>query len=111
MSRSQELAEAASNRQVGTTLWSENDGVRIWELTLAPSQRGAFHCHATDYFWVCMEPGQVTQTVGTTEPDIFDSAVGAVDIVNVPCSAPLIDDLAIVGTTRLQFVTVEFNRP
>ena len=34
-----ELASAASNHAVGTTMWFENERIRVWEIWLEPGQR------------------------------------------------------------------------
>jgi hypothetical protein len=40
-----ELAVAASNLEVGTRLWFQNDRIKVWEVNLAPGERGPFHAH------------------------------------------------------------------
>jgi hypothetical protein len=52
-----ELEDAERNREVGTKVLFENDRVRIWDLDLAPGDRVPFHCHATPYFFVCVDAG------------------------------------------------------
>ena len=36
-----ELAEAPTNLEVGTTVWFENERIRVWEILLRPGERGA----------------------------------------------------------------------
>ena len=52
-----ELAVAASNLEVGTRLWFQNDRIKVWEIDLAPGERGPFHAHTRRYFWTVVEPG------------------------------------------------------
>jgi hypothetical protein len=56
-----ELAAAENNFEVATTLVFENDRIRVWEMSLEPGERIAFHCHRTPYFWICHEPGRGIQ--------------------------------------------------
>jgi hypothetical protein len=35
-----ELAVAASNPEVGARLWFQNDRIKVWEVDLAPGERG-----------------------------------------------------------------------
>ena len=61
-----ELEEAPANRAIGTTLWFENEHVRVWEVPLKPGQR-PFHGHAQTYFWPCIviEPSEIQRIVET----------------------------------------------
>ncbi|MGZ4150541.1 MAG: hypothetical protein ACXVQJ_10900, partial [Actinomycetota bacterium] len=52
-----ELDAAPGNREVGTSLWFENERVRVWEVRLEPGERGPFHAHTRPYLWTCVEPG------------------------------------------------------
>ena len=57
----EELAAAPDNHQLGTSLWHENDHVRVFEVRLEPGERGAFHVHDRTYFWTVVEPGRGLQ--------------------------------------------------
>jgi hypothetical protein len=101
-----ELDAAAHNREVGTKLLLENERVRIWDLDLQPGDRVPFHCHATPYFFVCVDEGRAisrfpdgnAMTLDYREGDTwFDTVDGGVEI----------HDLENVGETRLRFTTVE----
>ena len=56
-----ELARAPGNHEIGTTLWFENDHVRIFEIRLEPGERAPFHVHDRTYFWTVVEPGRGMQ--------------------------------------------------
>jgi quercetin dioxygenase-like cupin family protein len=56
-----ELERATSNHDLGTSLWFENDHVRVFEVRLAPGERGPFHIHDRAYFWTVVEPGKGLQ--------------------------------------------------
>jgi hypothetical protein len=45
----EEIAKARDNETVGTTVWFENDRVRIWDFRLEPGERLPFHCHSRTY--------------------------------------------------------------
>jgi hypothetical protein len=102
-----ELAAASSNRAVGTTLWFENERVRVWEVLLLPGERGPFHCHATDYFWTVVEPGRGLQRLADGTYVVRDYRVGQTRFLENTAESPLVHDLENVGETRLRFVTVE----
>lgn len=102
-----ELGDAPSNLEVGTTLWFENDRLRVWEVKLAPGERGPFHAHVTNYFWTVVEPGRGLQRFGNGEYMIRDYQLGETRYTENDPSEPLIHDLENVGETTLRFVTVE----
>ena len=56
-----ELSAARDNRALGTSLWFENDHVRVFEVRLDPGERGPFHVHDATYFWTVVEPGRGLQ--------------------------------------------------
>jgi hypothetical protein len=105
----EEIAAAPANRQVGTTLWYENDRVKVWEIRLAPGERTPLHCHATDYFWTCVEPGRALTRMLDGGEDVAEIGVGDVEFLTVAPGRPLIHDLTNVGDTLLRFVTVELK--
>lgn len=55
---------------VGTRLLFENDRVRVWDLSLQPSEATGLHRHATDFLYIVIGDGEL-QTVfadGTSDP-------------------------------------------
>jgi hypothetical protein len=105
----EELAEAYHNHQIGTTLWFENQSVRVFEVNLGPGERGAFHIHDCTYFWTCVEPGRGLQRFSDGTYRIHEYYTGETKyLVHAPSNA-LIHDLENVGSTRLRFVTVELK--
>ena len=102
-----ELAGAPSNLAVGTSLWFENDRVRVWELRLEPGQRGPFHAHTRDYFWTVVEAGRALQRRGDGRFFIRDYHMGDTLYSQHSPDDALIHDLENVGDTVLRFVTVE----
>jgi hypothetical protein len=102
-----ELAVAASNLEVGTRLWFQNDRIKVWEVNLAPGERGPFHAHTRRYFWTVVEPGTGRQrspdgTLKVRRYEVGDTQYSEPSLVD-----PMIHDLENAGQTRLRFVTVE----
>jgi beta-alanine degradation protein BauB len=102
-----ELAAAAGNLEVGTRLWFENDRVRVWEVNLAPGERGPFHAHTHRYFWTTVEPGTGRQRSPDGTVKVRRYEVGDTQYSEPSPAEPLIHDLENAGDTRLRFVTVE----
>lgn len=105
-----ELAVARENHDIGTTLWFENDHIRVFESRLEPGGRATFHIHDKTYFWTVVDAGKGLQhhadgTWTTTDFDLGDTAYRE----HTP-EDPLIHDLENIGDTTLRFVTVEFKR-
>jgi beta-alanine degradation protein BauB len=102
-----ELATAAGNLEVGTRLWFQNDRIKVWEIDLAPGERGPFHAHTHRYFWTAVEPGigRHRSPDGTVKVRRYE--VGDTQYSEPSADDPMIHDLENVGQTRLRFVTVE----
>ena len=101
-----ELDTATENRVVGTKVLLENDRVRIWDLDLAPGERVPFHCHATPYFFVCVDAGRAISRFPDGNAMTIDYDEGFTWFDDV-ANGPEVHDLENVGTTRLRFTTVE----
>ena len=105
-----ELAAAPGNRQIGTTLWFENDHVRIFEIKLAPGERAPFHVHDATYFWTVIEAGRGLQRFADGTRVTRDYALGETKYLVHSPEDPLIHDLENVGDdSTLRFVTVELK--
>jgi hypothetical protein len=102
-----ELAVAASNLEVGTRLWFQNHRIKVWEVYLAPGERGPFHAHTHRYFWTVVEAGIGRQRSpdGTVKARRYE--VGDTQYSEPSPADPMIHDLENAGETRLRFVTVE----
>jgi len=105
----QELAAAPDNHQVGTSLWLENDHVRVFEVRLEPGKRGPFHVHDTNYFWTVVDAGRGLQRFADGTFVVRDYALGETKYLAHSREDPLMHDLENVGTTTLRFVTVELK--
>jgi hypothetical protein len=88
-----ELDAATTNRQIGTSLWFENDHVRIFEVRLEPGGRGPFHLHDATYFWTVVEPGRGRQRFPDGTMVTRDYALGETKYLVQSTDDPLIHDL------------------
>jgi mannose-6-phosphate isomerase-like protein (cupin superfamily) len=103
----QELAAAPANFDVGTTLWFENQRIRVWEIRLEPGERGPFHNHTRNYFWTVVEGSRGLQRYADGTFAVRDYEVGDTKYLEHTPDDALIHDLENVGDTVLRFVTVE----
>jgi beta-alanine degradation protein BauB len=104
---SQELVAAPANLELGTSVWFENDRIRVWEVLLEPGERGAFHSHTTNYFWTVVEGSRGLQRFSDGTFVVRDYLVGETKYLEHSEEDFLIHDLENVGDTTLRFVTVE----
>ena len=104
-----ELARAPQNRQVGTAVRFENDHVRVWEIVLAPGERGPFHIHDQTYFWTVVDPGRGLQRFTDGSCVTRDYQPGETKYLEQSPDAPMIHDLENVGSTTMRFITVELK--
>jgi beta-alanine degradation protein BauB len=102
-----ELETAPGNKELGTSVWFENDRIRVWEVLLEPGERGAFHSHTTNYFWTVVEGSQGLQRFSDGTFVVRDYLVGETKYLEHSEEDYLIHDLENLGDTRLRFVTVE----
>jgi beta-alanine degradation protein BauB len=104
---SEELEAAPSHKELGTSIWFENERIRVWEVLLEPGERGAFHAHTTNYFWTVVEGSRGLQRFSDGTFVVRDYLVGETKYLEHSDTDLLIHDLENVGDTRLRFVTVE----
>jgi hypothetical protein len=102
-----ELERAQENTVVGSTLLFENDRVRVWDITLAPGERLAFHCHRLSYFYRCESAG--LSRVRTPDGGVatYESLADEVTFHEIPAGETIVHDLSNAGMTMLRFTTVE----
>ncbi|HEY6635447.1 MAG TPA: hypothetical protein VI141_07515 [Acidimicrobiia bacterium] len=103
----EELEAAPVNKQLGTTVWFENDRIRVWEVLLEPGERGEFHSHTTNYFWTVVEGSRGLQRFSDGTFVVRDYVVGETKYLEHTPDSALIHDLENVGDSTLRFVTVE----
>lgn len=105
----EELARARHNHDIGTSLWLENDHIRVFETRLEPGERGPFHIHDRTYFWTVVDAGRGLQRFPDGTYTVQEYAVGDTKYLVHTNEEPLIHDLENVGETTLRFVTVELK--
>jgi len=102
-----ELAAAAQNHHVGTSVLLENERVRIWDLTVAPGERVPFHSHEHTYFFVCTAGGRMINRFPDGNLVTIDMDDGFTWYSAIAGGDAEIHDLENVGATTVRFVTVE----
>jgi mannose-6-phosphate isomerase-like protein (cupin superfamily) len=102
-----ELQAAPSNLAVGTSVLLENDQVKVWEVRLAPGERGPFHAHTHNYFWTVVDGSVGLQRFSDGTFMVRRYEVGQTQFSQHSADEPLIHDLENVGDTELRFITVE----
>jgi hypothetical protein len=102
-----ELETAASNLDVGTRLWFQNDRIKVWEIRLAPGERGPFHAHTRRYFWTVVEAGIGRQRSPDGTFKVRRYEVGDTQYLEQSPPTPMIHDLENLGDSTLRFITVE----
>jgi mannose-6-phosphate isomerase-like protein (cupin superfamily) len=105
-----ELAAASGNHELGTSMWFENDRVRVFEVRLEPGERGPFHVHDRTYFWTVVDPGRGLQRFDDGTYVVRDYRLGETRYLVHSPQDSLVHDLENVGPTTLRFVTVELKR-
>jgi beta-alanine degradation protein BauB len=105
-----ELAAASGNHELGTSMWFENDRVRVFEVRLEPGERGPFHVHDRTYFWTVVDPGRGLQRFDDGTYVVRDYRLGETRYLVHSPQDSLVHDLENVGATTLRFVTVELKR-
>lgn len=103
----QELAAAPGNLEVGTRLWFENDHLRVWEVRLAPGERGPFHAHTRRYFWTVVDGGIGRQRSADGTMITREYHTGDTSYSEHSPGEPMIHDFENAGESEIRFVTVE----
>ena len=102
-----EFNNAWGNGRVGSDLVSENDRVRVWQLSLKPGERIGFHMHVLDYFWSAVTAGKSRSHMHDGRTVDTEYAAGSTKHYHFMSGEFMIHDLENIGDTELVFVTVE----
>ena len=96
------------NPCVGNALVSETDRVRVWTIRLKPGERIGFHRHVLDYFWSVSTNGRARAHIndGTTVEHTY--VAGETRHESHEPGHYKVHDLENIGSTDLNFITVEF---
>jgi mannose-6-phosphate isomerase-like protein (cupin superfamily) len=98
-----------NNRQVGSRIVSETEGLRIWHLVLQPGERAPFHRHDETYFWTTMDVGKSRSHYHDGSIKDTDYKPGDTMHFDLREGVFFVHDLENIGDTPLSFVTVEFK--
>lgn len=101
-----ELLAGAQNRRIGTELWFENDRVEVWDLSLQPGERLAFHCHDQTYFGAVTDPALLLQRYDDGTSRWLETRAGQVNFVSYAEGGRTVHDLENVGDTFFRCLTV-----
>ena len=110
-----EQEKQSPNGCVGQRLLSEDDRVRVWEIRLKPGQRFGFHRHVLDF---SVRPADAKARAYLSDGTTVEHTYKAGETrhgVRSPKGHFKVHDLANIGDTDLDFITVEFldsaNKP
>jgi len=106
----QELASAAGNGRVGSTLVSETAQYRIWLIAIPPGERLAFHTHVLNYFWVATSAGSARSRYADGRVAEMTYAPGQTQHMAFGAGESMTHDLENIGDSLLTFTTVEDKR-
>jgi beta-alanine degradation protein BauB len=104
-----------NNPCVGSTLLSETERVRVWEIRLKAGERVGFHRHVLDYFWTSVTGGRGRQHVhdGSTVEYTYQPGETRHEIYGP--GEFKVHDLENIGDSDMVFMTIEFldsaNKP
>lgn len=103
----EEFSTNRHNFHVGSSLLSETDRLRVWEVRLDPGQRLPAHRHVLDYFWTALSPGVGRQHIDDGSTRVVRYHPGETRHLEFGPGEYLLHDLENVGDTQLLFITVE----
>lgn len=96
------------NPCVGTTLLSENDRVRVWEIRLRPGERIGFHRHVLNYFWTSVTGGRGRQHLMDGKTVEYTYQPGETRHEGYASGEYKVHDLENLSDREMVFMTVEF---
>lgn len=100
---------ATAGAQVGQTLVSETDLVRVWHISLEPGERLGFHRHELDYCWIALTPGRSRSMYFDGNTVDTDYKPGDCKVFAFGHDETMVHDLTNIGDTNLAFTTIEFK--
>lgn len=102
-----EFVENAYNLDVGTTLLSETENLKVWHISVVPGERLPAHRHVHDYFWTALRPGRSIQHTEDGLTREVEYKAGDTRHFEFPGDEYMVHDLENSGNTELEFITVE----
>lgn len=105
----QEFIDRVENGEVGNTLVSETDRVRVWHIHAKPGERLKVHTHVLDYFWTIHGPGKARNHLPDGTHFDVEYATGDTKHFTFEKGERMTHSLENIGETDLIFTTVEFK--
>ncbi|MEM8980922.1 MAG: hypothetical protein AAGD04_15665 [Pseudomonadota bacterium] len=105
----QEFIDRAENGEVGNTLVSETDRVRVWHIHAKPGERLKAHTHVLDYFWTIHAPGKARNHLADGTSFDVEYQTGDTKHFTFKAGERMSHSLENIGQTDLIFTTVEFK--
>ena len=96
------------NPCVGSTLLSENERVRVWEIRLRPGERIGFHRHVLNYFWTSVTGGRGRQHLMDGKTVEYTYQPGETRHESYASGEYKVHDLENLSDKEMVFMTVEF---
>ncbi len=93
---------------VGSRLVSESDRVRVWHILVKPGERLPVHHHVLDYFWIAVKGGRSRSHYHDGRTSETEYRPGDTKHFHFPKGEFMMHDLENIGSTELEFTTVEF---
>ncbi|MDQ3947314.1 MAG: hypothetical protein M3357_19585 [Actinomycetota bacterium] len=100
-------AARSGHRELGTKVLFENDRIRVWEVRLAPGERGAFHLHDRHYVWTVVDAGVGLQRSDDGTYKVRQYNVGDTSYQDNTAENPMIHDFENAGDGEIRFITTE----
>ncbi|MEM9317702.1 MAG: hypothetical protein AAGA70_01700 [Pseudomonadota bacterium] len=104
-----EFIERANIGEVGDTLVSETDDLRVWHIHAKPGERLKVHTHVLDYFWTIHGPGKARNHQSDGTHFDVEYATGDTKHFSFAEGERMSHSLENIGDTDLIFTTVEFK--
>ena len=105
----QEFIDRADNGEVGETLVSETDELRVWHIHAKLGERLKVHTHVLDYFWTIHGPGMARNHQPDGSHFDVEYQTGDTKHFTFEVGERMSHSLENVGDTDLIFTTVEFK--
>lgn len=96
------------NPCVGSSLLSENERVRVWEIRLRPGERIGFHRHVLNYFWTSVTGGRGRQHLMDGKTVEYTYQPGETRHESYASGEYKVHDLENLSDKEMVFMTVEF---
>jgi quercetin dioxygenase-like cupin family protein len=96
------------NPCVGTSLLSENERVRVWEIRLQAGERIGFHRHVLNYFWTSITGGRGRQHLMDGKTVEYTYQPGETRHESYSSGEYKVHDLENLSNREMVFMTVEF---